>query len=141
MGTKKITGDLDITGTYKINGETRPNGNTITTVGTAQLETPSGWVRTNLKFNMTSELEARIKAAKIVIVTMNNTFILTVFQDNLDYALACGSFAYDSSGTTRMYPIKLFFDTDSSTSQRYLKVEFYDYGFSISPYGALLIVE
>lgn len=143
MGTKKITGDLDITGKYKIQGIDRPNGSTITQVGVTQLSSVA-FVGRALIFNVTTELENRIKNAKIIILTMNNSFILTSFRADSNKAFGCGSFAYNDQGDTGMFTLRLIFETNSQNERvlnAILSSPNVSFNFTNNPYGALILIE
>lgn len=133
MGIKNINGDLDITGLFKVNGVSLINGVTITPVAQGQLYYESG----QADVTFTNVNTTRFKASKLVIFTMNNSFVVTPIAQNGD-TLTCGSFAYNSDGDTMIARIRI-----KAVSNRVL-VSF-DSNFAnrvrVMPYAALLLVE
>ena len=140
MGVKNISGDLDVTGSFKINGTSLLNGYTITPVGQTSFYYESGEAYARFFLNIT---DTRVKAAKLLIFTMNNSFVVTPIAQNGD-TLAAGNFAYNSDGDSMIARLRIQISTWESGTKGVVNVNF-DSNFanavSISPYAAILLVE
>ena len=149
-----VKGDLTVTGTIRGLGGNSSGGSSekpLISKFTQVASTPTlnkDHDPCDITFSLTTDENAKINVTSLIIFAMNGSFITTPLTipptsaPNTRIALCCGSFAYNSSGSTRIVraritkslnQVQITFDNDFRSAIRNSDMNM--------PYGVLLFAE